>query len=496
MGVSAFARHRPTPRICMLIVMACAVLLCAPSGAYAVGDVTPPSPPDLSPISHTVSSWSALTQIVVGLSNAADAESGIAGYSWKWSIAGVDSDVDATIDGDHTITTVTSPVTATTTGLYLHLVAINGDGMLSSVVHAGPFLIDTDPPDIPSGVLDGSSGADTDALGTTVAASMRFTPGGDQLAGVTLSGVDHHDACLTTTSDGSDCSTSAMRTWIATTNNNHTFTGLSLAEGTTYYTCVRTIDVAGNASAIGCSDGAIVDVTTSPPTACTAHAQSRGDDSRIILQWTAAANTTGMVGYSIRYRRVGKSLWSTRRTALVVEYLLTNLKAGASYDWEISSLEASGLTSSVCSGRTSINLYSRLTGTSAGDTIVGYSGRDIIKGSAGDDYLYGNAGDDRIFGGMGRDVLQGADGNDLLDGGADNDNLSGLKGRDHLIGGPGNDQMNGGSGNDRLEGGSGDDYINIRDGRGGDTAACGSGADRVVRDPGDHVAADCEMLVT
>lgn len=481
------------------IGMATAVLMLAgaawASRADAVVDITPPIGPSLAPTTHTVGVWSRTTQISVNLSGASDPESGIVGYSWEWNIAGIDITVDDIPEGDQNTTTVTSPVTANTPGLYLHIVSINSDGLMSTVQHAGPFLIDTDPPDTPTAVADGLSGTDLAGIGSTSTAAMHFTGSSDTFNGETLSGIDHYDACLSTSSIGTDCAAGAASTWAPIgTSTSHTFSSLSLIEGTRYYACVRAWDGAGNTSATACSNGAVVDTITTPPTVCTAHAQSRGSESKIILHWTAAADITGMTGYRIRYRRSGAAVWSTVTIPLVTEHVLTNLLADSTYSWEIRSVEASGLTSSTCTGTTVIPRFARVSGTSEDDTLIGFLGRDILSGRIGNDYLNGAQGDDRIFGGPGRDVLIGADGNDYLDGGPGNDNLSGLNGADTLRGGPGNDQLNGGAGIDSYNGGVGDDFINSRDGVAGEVIRCGTGNDRVVLDHGDRAGHDCETV--
>ncbi len=106
----------------------------------------------------------------------------------------------------------------------------------------------------------------------------------------------------------------------------------------------------------------------------------------------------------------------------------------------------------------------------------------------------------RLSGAGGSDVLRGGDRHgDAIDGGAGDDDLSGGFGDDTLVGGPGRDTIAG----DRplrcnelhcdLGGGSGNDTIEGRDGE-VDSIACGAGADRVVADAADVVAAGCEVV--
>ena len=58
----------------------------------------------------------------------------------------------------------------------------------------------------------------------------------------------------------------------------------------------------------------------------------------------------------------------------------------------------------------------------------------------------------------------------------------------------GGDRLTGGSGRDRISGGKDDDVIYARDGQ-RDSVSCGTGKpDRVVADPSDRVAGDCENV--
>jgi tyrosinase len=63
-------------------------------------------------------------------------------------------------------------------------------------------------------------------------------------------------------------------------------------------------------------------------------------------------------------------------------------------------------------------------------------------------------------------------------------------------GGPGNDIIIDTQHGGHVEGGPGDDHIDVRNDRPGDTVTCGAGHDFVISDPGDHVAADCEVVTT
>jgi len=116
-----------------------------------------------------------------------------------------------------------------------------------------------------------------------------------------------------------------------------------------------------------------------------------------------------------------------------------------------------------------------LTGTTAADLINGRGGNDRITGRAGDDHLNGGRGNDTIFGDAGRDVVTGGAGNDTL------------------LGGAGNDRISGGPGSDTIAAGLGKDLVRARDGA-VDHITCGPGRDRVIADPQDDVAGDCEVV--
>lgn len=83
-----------------------------------------------------------------------------------------------------------------------------------------------------------------------------------------------------------------------------------------------------------------------------------------------------------------------------------------------------------------------------------------LPASGGNDTLSGDAGNDTIFGQGGNDTLYGGTGNDTLDGGDGNDTLDGGADNDILYGGLGNDSMQGGAGVDSMYGGDGNDIIN------------------------------------
>jgi Ca2+-binding RTX toxin-like protein len=118
------------------------------------------------------------------------------------------------------------------------------------------------------------------------------------------------------------------------------------------------------------------------------------------------------------------------------------------------------------------------------DNLVGTAGDDTINGRAGKDTIRGRSGDDHLNGGVGNDTISGDSGNDVIIGG---------RGDDLLLGGAGNDRISGGPGADVVAGGSGRDVIRVRDGA-VDQVTCGAARDRVIADPQDEVARNCEVV--
>ena len=108
-----------------------------------------------------------------------------------------------------------------------------------------------------------------------------------------------------------------------------------------------------------------------------------------------------------------------------------------------------------------------------------------LPASGGNDTLSGDAGNDTIFGQGGNDTLYGGTGNDTLDGGDGNDTLDGGADNDILYGGTGDDGIYASSGNNYAEGGDGNDSIYM--GTGNDTVYGGNNNDSIYGGVGNDV---------
>jgi Ca2+-binding RTX toxin-like protein len=148
-------------------------------------------------------------------------------------------------------------------------------------------------------------------------------------------------------------------------------------------------------------------------------------------------------------------------------------------------------------------------------TRIGGPGPDTLRGTNGADNLLGNGANDVLYALAGRDTLLGGEGKDWVIAGSPEDQSA--QGDKILVGGPGNDAVLAGQGADNVVAGGGNDEIidgdfrefshdNISGGAGKDaffvwhkpayrdTIVCGSGFDRVLADPKDVVAPDCEWV--
>jgi len=148
-------------------------------------------------------------------------------------------------------------------------------------------------------------------------------------------------------------------------------------------------------------------------------------------------------------------------------------------------------------------------------TKIGGPGPDTLRGTNGADNLLGNGANDVLYALAGRDTLLGGEGKDWVIAGSPEDQSA--QGDKILVGGPGNDAVLAGQGADNVVAGGGNDEIidgdfrefshdNISGGAGKDaffvwhkpaykdTIECGSGFDRVLADPKDVVAPDCEWV--
>lgn len=110
---------------------------------------------------------------------------------------------------------------------------------------------------VPGAVSDGPA-ADIDEVNATTSLQFNWPAATDN-----LSGVSSYEYCISAASStGADCAGAATRAWTALGASPFTASGLpALANGTTYYACMRVRDTAGTWSGPTCSDGQRIDRT-------------------------------------------------------------------------------------------------------------------------------------------------------------------------------------------------------------------------------------------
>lgn len=217
---------------------------------------------------------------------ATDGGSGIAGYDWRFCTSAACTTVLAT----GTTAGLTATDNALTLGegatYYACVRATDVAGNQSVYSCSDGVMVDSVAPSTPL-PLDGT-GADTDSQLSTSTLDANWPASAD--AGG--SGVASYDwrfctsvACGSIVASGSGVGTSAAAT------------GLTLTVGSTYYACVRAIDVAANASGWGCSDGIIVD--SAPIVTITAPANGDGVSGTVAVGATAT-DVIGIVQFEWR----------------------------------------------------------------------------------------------------------------------------------------------------------------------------------------------------
>jgi RTX calcium-binding nonapeptide repeat (4 copies) len=125
---------------------------------------------------------------------------------------------------------------------------------------------------------------------------------------------------------------------------------------------------------------------------------------------------------------------------------------------------------------------SALVGTDAAEHLEAFQ-------TNGPSTLTGNGGADELKGSGGPDTLDGGAGDDILDAGFGDDTITGGPGRDTIAA----DRAGGDCGPLWCTYPYGNDTVQARDGE-ADSITCGAGTDRVVADPVDTVAPDCEQV--
>ncbi|MCW2926731.1 MAG: peptidase [Thermoleophilia bacterium] len=221
--------------------------------------------------------------------------SGVASYDWRFCPTVACATILASGTSASPGAAAGSLALANASTYFACVRARDGVNNVSAYVCSNGITVDTVLPPM-SAPTDGATLPDLDYQTSTTALTARWTAGADGASGV--AGYDWRfcttAGCGTVLASGSGAGLSA------------TAGSLSLADGATYFACVRVTDTAGNASAYGCSDGILVD--TGPPTMPTPLDASVAPDldfqlstTTLAAVWTAATDGSGIASYDWRF---------------------------------------------------------------------------------------------------------------------------------------------------------------------------------------------------
>ncbi len=357
----------------------------------ALPEVLPGPPRPLPP--HDAGP-SAVAAVAVAWSAAADAGSGVQGYSVAFS-----SDPGTVPDA---IVDTVDPAASAELGdgtWYAHVRAVDAAGNWTEAVHGAAFAIDLDDPD------------------TTIEAGPSGTVARDAAALAFAS--DEADAAFACSLDGAPFAACASATRLR-----------GLADGA-HTLRVRAVDVVGHVDPTPAARSWSVDTapaaatfTIVPPpllvgsTATVAFTSEPGATFACAVDAAPAAPCSSPV--VLRALAAGRHAFAVRASDAV-----GNVGAAAVATFvTVTSLAAGPTTGD-----------DRLVGTPGRDAIDALAGADDVRGLAGDDRLRGGPGQDMLIGGAGRDVLVGGPGRDVIRArdGAPGDRVACGPGRDVVL---------------------------------------------------------------
>ena len=295
-------------------------------------DTTPPGKPTVTDGGAYASSATQLTASWT----ASDAESGVVSYEYAVGTTSGGTNIkNWTSAGNQTSITIGSLTLVDGGSYYISVRAANGAGLKSQVGTSDGIIVDLSVPSTPTVTDDGVYTTNASQLHATWASSDA------------QSGIAKYEYAIGTTSGGTD----TVAWTSAGTAVEKTITGLSLTSGKRYYISIRSTNGAGMVSAVGTSDGIIVDATPPTTPAVTDDGQYTKSATTIHASWTASDAETGITLYEYS---VGTSAKATNvvgwtnigKTTSVTRSDLT-LASGTSYFINVRATNAAGLVSAV-----------------------------------------------------------------------------------------------------------------------------------------------------
>lgn len=219
-------------------------------------------------------------------SAATDTGSGVAAYDWRFCTSPACGTILASGSGAALTSTAGSLTLASGTTYFACVRARDNVSLQSAYSCSDGVLVDSGPPVMPT-PNDGSPAPDIDFQGSTTTLSANWAAATD--AGSAVAGYDWR--LCTTTACGTILGSGSGTALTAAVGS------LTLANGATYFACVRATDSAGNQSAYVCSDGIAVDtaapVVTTPRDGTAADISSQLSTIALDGNWTAASDGAG-----------------------------------------------------------------------------------------------------------------------------------------------------------------------------------------------------------
>ncbi|NTU49735.1 MAG: T9SS type A sorting domain-containing protein [Desulfobulbaceae bacterium] len=273
---------------------------------------------------------------------ATDAANGIARY--EYSIGTTAKGVDFkgwTSTGTATSVTVTSLNLKVGKTYYINVRAVNGDGLIGTVVSSDGVKIVAKPSSSAS-VNDGM-GTDVDIQESKIALSANWSAVTDA-----VSSIARYEYAIGTTAKGTD-----VKGWTsAGTSTNVTITGLSLTLGKIYYVSVRAVNGVGLTGPINSSDGVkIVAKPTAPASVndgTTTDVDTQEVTTSLSANWPAATDVVSGIAryeYAIGTSTGGTDLrgWTSIGSARAVTAAGLNLNVGTTYYVSVRAVNGVGL---------------------------------------------------------------------------------------------------------------------------------------------------------
>lgn len=211
-----------------------------------------------------------------------DAESGIGKYYYSIGTGVGAVDVVGWTDAG-LATSVTRTGLALNNGgiYYVNVKALNGGGGYSSVGSSNGIIVDQTPPSTPDVLDDGQFIFDLHSIH------------GSWSANDPESGITKYEYSVGTTAGGTD-----VKSWVNVgTGLNALISGITLANGKTYFVNVRATNGAGLVSPVGSTDGAILDTTAPSKPVVTDDGAWTASTTDLHASWSADDSESGIKSY-------------------------------------------------------------------------------------------------------------------------------------------------------------------------------------------------------